>query len=59
MKSARTSPVARIAAAISQSVRRFSEKIARSSASPVRKAATTAATCDPIARATETPSDHL
>jgi hypothetical protein len=59
MKIARMSPVARIAAAISQSVRRFSEKIARSSASPVRNAATTAAACEPIASATETASDHL
>jgi len=59
MKSARARPVTRIAAAISHSVRPLSEKSARSSASPVSQAATTAAACEPIASATETASDHL
>ena len=59
MQSARTRPVTRIARAISQRVRRSSEKSARSSASPVSHAATTAAAWEPIASVTETASDHL
>jgi hypothetical protein len=59
MKSARRSPVTTIATAIHQSARRLSASTTRWSASPVRKAMTTAAAWEAIARTTETMSDHL